>query len=221
MDGTLDIYIYSAFPTLAVQELSGSQIIARRWKNGVENYWSTYFFLQNSGIESVEDFKGKVLAFEHPESTSVFVLPAGTLIEQGYTLREVDRPDAAVASDQIGYYFSQDEENTTLLVMEGLVAGGGFSNLDYEGLSEELRSQISFLGETISVPRQLVSIRPGVDPRLAGRIKELLFGLDQTEEGRAILEHLKETKKFDELPAKSVENLQSVRDLMRLVSQRP
>ena len=34
-DGTVDIYFDSAFPTLAVQQQSGSEIILRRWKDGV------------------------------------------------------------------------------------------------------------------------------------------------------------------------------------------
>lgn len=61
-DGTLDIYFDSAFPTLAVQELSGSQVIARRWKDGDPTYWSTYVTLRDNGITSVDDFLGKVLA---------------------------------------------------------------------------------------------------------------------------------------------------------------
>ena len=167
MDGTLDIYIDSAFPILAVQEISDSQIIARRWKGGDENYRSTYITLRDSGIDRIEDFKGKVLAFEHRESTSGFVLPAGTLIQQGFTLREVDCPDAPVDRDEIGYYFAQDEENTVVLLMGGLVAGAGFSNLDYKDLSDELQKGIAFFGKTISVPGQLVSIRPGLDPLLS------------------------------------------------------
>lgn len=69
--------------------------------------------------------------------------------------------------DEIGYYFSQDEENTVVLLMGGLVAGAGFSNLDYKDLSDELQKDIAFFRKTISVPGQLVSIRPGLDPLLS------------------------------------------------------
>ena len=93
-DGTVDIFFDSPFPTLAVQDLSGSEIILRRWKGGIPTYWSTYVSLRGGGISGVEDFAGKVMAFEKPHSSSGFVLPAGTLIERGYTLVEVDGPDA-------------------------------------------------------------------------------------------------------------------------------
>ncbi len=37
-EGTVDIYLDSTFPTLKVQELAGTRIIARRWKNDVPTY---------------------------------------------------------------------------------------------------------------------------------------------------------------------------------------
>ena len=218
-DGTLDIYLDSAYPTLVVQELSGSQIIARRWKQGHSSYWSTYITLRDSGIDSLDDFMGKVLAFEQPDSTSGFMLPAGMLIQQGFTLKEVASPGATVEADEIGYYFSGDEENTVALVIAGIVAGGGFSNIDYEELPEELMNKIAFIGQTISVPRQLVSVRPGLDPGLVNKVIELLTTLDQTEEGMLILKNLKNTKKFDLLPPGSVAKLQDIKALIELVTK--
>ena len=79
-DMEVDVYFDSAFPALAVQELSGSRFILRRSKEGVSTYWSTYVTLKNTDIGSAEDFLGKIIAFEEPRSTSGFVLPAGTLV---------------------------------------------------------------------------------------------------------------------------------------------
>lgn len=218
-DGIVDIDFDSSFPTLAVQELSGSQVIARRWKQADPTDWSTYITLKGSGITSVDDFVGKVLAFEDPYSTSGFLLPAGTLVQQGFTLREVSRPDANVAPGEIGYYFALDEENTVELLLRGLVAGGGFSNQDYQELPEELIDQITAIGQTIAVPRQLVSARPGLDPQVVGKVRESLIGLDQTDEGLAILDKLKKTKKFDALPQDSAESLDDLKGLIKLVSR--
>ena len=162
---------------------------------------------------------GKVLAFEQPDSTSGFMLPAGTLIQQGFTLRKVASPDSTVEADEIGYYFSGDEENTVALVIAGKVAGGGFSNIDYEELPAELMNKIAFIGQTISVPRQLVSVRSGLDPGLVNKVIELLTTLDQTEEGMLILKNLKNTKKFDLLPPGSVANLQDIKALIELVTK--
>ena len=78
-------------------------------------------------------------------------------------------------------------------------------------------NKIASFGRTISVPRQLVSVGPGLDPLLVSKVIELLTGLDQTEEGRLILENLKNTKKFDLLPPETVANLEGVQSLIELV----
>ena len=216
-DGTVDIYFDSAFPTLTVQELSGFTVIARRWKEGDPIYWSLYIARRDSGITGLDGFLGKVVAFEKPHSTSGFILPAGTLIQRGFTLREVGQPDEDVAPDEIGYIFTRDEENTVEMLLQGLLAGGGISNQDYEGLPEEIKRQFVVFGRTAAVPRQLVSVRPGLDPELVTRVRELLTGLDETEEGRKLLEGLKKTKKFDELPADSEASLEELKELMGLI----
>ena len=217
-DGTVDIYFDSPFPTLAVQDLSGSRIILRRWKKGLVSYSSTYIALRDGDVRSVDDFLGKVMAFEEPRSTSGFILPAGTLVQRGFALRRVDGPDAEVAPDEIGYYFSRDEENTVELVRLGVVAGGGVSNQDYDDLPEELKELVVTFDKTIKVPRQLVSLRDGLDPALVAKIGELLIGLDQTDEGRGILEGLKKTKKFDPLPSDSEARLTELKKLMDLIA---
>ena len=161
-DGTVDLYFDSSFPTLAVQELSGSEVILRRWEGADPTYWSTYVALGSNGIASVEDFIGKAIAFEEPHSTSGFVLPAGTLIQRGFTLKEINGPSADVAADEIGYFFTQDEQDTFELILQSGVAGGGVSNQDYEELPAEFKRQVIAFDQTITVPRQLVSVRPGL-----------------------------------------------------------
>ena len=170
-------------------------------------------------MTNANDFVGKILAFEEPYSTSGFILPTGTLIQRGLTLTEVSGPDASVAADEVGYYFSSDEENTVELVLSGRVAGGGASNLDYEELPPDLLQQIIAFDETISVPRQLVSIRPGLDAGLVRKISELLIGLELTEEGRQILDGIKQTTKFDVLPPETTASLQGLRELISLLAQ--
>ena len=83
----------------------------------------------------------------------------------------------------------------------------------------ELKERIVALDRTISVPRQLVSVRPGLDPKLVGRIRTLLTDLDQTERGRQILDGLKKTRKFDPLPADSRVALTALSELMDLIAK--
>ena len=72
---------------------------------------------------------GKAVGFEELYSTPGFILPAGTLIKKGFRLREVSGPDEDVSPNEIGYFFSREEENTIELVLNGQVAAGGITNL--------------------------------------------------------------------------------------------
>ena len=218
-NGTVDIYFDSAFPTLAVQDLSESEVILRRWKDSAPEYWSVYVALRGNGVSSVDDFVGKVMAFEEPHSTSGYLLPSGTLAQMGFSLTGVVSPTAQVAAGEIGYFFTGDEQNTIELILQGRVAGGGISNQDYEELPPELKDQLIVFGETVSVPRQLVSVRKELDDRLIDRVRELLIGLDETAEGREVLANLKNTVRFDPVPAKSATALGELKVLIDLLAR--
>ena len=217
--GAVDLYFDSAFPTLAAQKASGSEVIARRWKQDSPTYWSTFVALKASGIERVDDLVGKVIAFEEPFSTSGFLLPAGTLLERGFTITEVSSPDEDVAGGVIGYYFSFDEQNSIALLLMGKVAGAGISDQDYEELPADVKQKIVAFDRSIAVPRQLVSTRAGLPGKLVDKIRDLLVGMDETDEGRQILEGLKNTRRFDPLPPGSETALSDLADQIRLVDQ--
>ena len=121
-------------------------------------------------------------------------------------------------ADEIGYYFSGDEKNTFELVRQGRVAGGGVSNQDYDELPEDQAAEINAFDRTISLPRQLVSVRTDVEPGMVARVTELLIGLDQIEEGRQLLKSIRDSK-FDPLTSEIEKELNDFRELMNLLEE--
>ena len=218
LDKQVDIYIDSPYPTLQVQKTAGSRIIARRWKDSASEYWSTFVALRDSGITQVEDLVGKTVAFEEPHSTSGFILPAGTLIQRGYSLTQVTVPEEKAGPDEIGYFFSGDEENSFQALLQGKAAAAGVSNQDYEELPAELKMQFVAFDQTIVVPRQLVSVGPAMALEMADKVSELLMEMDQTERGRQLLAGLKNTTKFDSPPADLDLTLHELNELLQLVA---
>ena len=142
------------FRRLQVQKLSGSRVVARRWKQNALNSWSIYVARRDSGIDNVDDCLGKVVAFEDPHSISGFLLPAGTLVDRVFQILEVSRPQEPVAPDEIGYFFTHEEENTFELMFRGEAAGGAVSNqdfLEFTNLDKELKAQLMAVDHTVSV----------------------------------------------------------------------
>jgi phosphonate transport system substrate-binding protein len=70
------------------------RLVLRRWQRGKAEYQSLIFAKKDSGINSLQDLRGKVIAFEDPESTSGHFLPRFFLVKRGFKMVETNRPDA-------------------------------------------------------------------------------------------------------------------------------
>ena len=114
----------------------------------------------------------------------------------------MEKPSAGakVSSREIGYIFADTYKNIASLVLQNKVAAGAFSNDDYASLDDTSKASISILGESESMPRHLVSVRKDFPEAVAKRLKEILLGMHQDEEGQKILQQTDNTTKFDTLP---------------------
>ncbi len=65
-EGKLDWVTETVFSALIFSEETGAEIIARRWRKGVPEYFSVFFTRKDSGIASLGDLKGKTIVFEDP-----------------------------------------------------------------------------------------------------------------------------------------------------------
>ncbi|TMA12072.1 MAG: phosphate/phosphite/phosphonate ABC transporter substrate-binding protein, partial [Deltaproteobacteria bacterium] len=163
-------------------------------------YRSILFTKRDSGTARLEDFRGKIIAFEDPGSTSGYFLPKVLLLRKGFKLSEKPSLQAKVAPKEVGYIFVHTDGNIVNMVLSNQVAAGAISNDDYATLDEKKRADITVLAETETFPRHLVSIRKDFPPALTERLKETLLAMDQNEEGRRILQKTDNTTKFDLLP---------------------
>ena len=96
----------------------------------------------------------------------------------------VARPDSNVDSDLVGCFFSGDEENTIELLLNGNAAVGVVSNQDFRELPEETRDRLTIVGSTNPVPRQIVAVRPGIDPDLSTSVRRILLELTDADRER-------------------------------------
>lgn len=199
-EGRVDLYIDSPFPAMAVGHLSGSKFLLRRWKKGVAEYRTVIFTRKDSGIARLEDLRGKIISFEEPYSTSGYFLPKVMLLQRGLHLIPQKGFSERVGSGEVGYRFSYADETTMVWVLKGIVAAGAMDNQSYLRWAGRDVEQLQVLHESFPTPRHILSYREDLSPLLVARIKEILLGLDQSEEGKRTLESFEQTTKFDELP---------------------
>ncbi len=215
-DGEIDLYFDSPFPVMMIAEEIGAQPVLRRWKDGVSEYHTIFFTADNSGITSLEDLQGQIIAFDAPNSTSGYMLPKAYLMDMGFYVEEKAQPTSRVADDEIGYVFSHDDDTTMQWVISGRVIAGVVDNESFAELPAETRERMVILGETPAVPRQMMVARPEFDPEVLAAISEILTTMHETAEGQAVLEAFK-TSQFDEFPEgaeAALADLQSMYDMV-------
>src|SRR5919106_1141307 len=197
----IDFYMESPYGTYAINNVHGAaKLLLRRWQRGKAEYQTLIFTKRNSGLTRLEDLRGKILAFEDPESTSGHFLPKFFLLRKGFKLSAKAGPERNVSPEEVGYIFAYAQTKLVDLVLSRQVAAGAFSDDDYAKLDEKKRSDIAILAETERLPRHLVSIRKDMAPALAARIETILLAMPEDEGGRRILKKTGDTTKFDPLP---------------------
>jgi phosphonate transport system substrate-binding protein len=196
-----DFYMESPHPTHMINNVYGAgKLLLRRWKGGMADYHASIFTDRNGETKRLEDLKGKIIAFEDPESTSGYFLPKLLLTKRGFKLLRKTQIEADVTRGEVGYIFAGSQNELVDLVLTKKVAAGAFSNDDYASLNESKKSEIAILAETASLPRHLVSIRKNLAPVLARGLEKTLLSMHQDPEGRLILQNTDGTTKFDVLP---------------------
>jgi phosphonate transport system substrate-binding protein len=220
-NGEVDLYFDSIYPATLISDASGAQPFLRRWRYGVEEYYTIIFASVESGITSLDDLSGHMIALDNPFSTSGYLLPAVSLTERNLNLVGKESHDDPVAGEEVGFVFSYDDENTLQWVLSGLVAAGATDDYHYNvAFPSEAREKLVALAETESVPRQVVVARPDMDPELLEVIKQILITAHENEQGVAALEPF-QTSRFDEFP-EGIEAAQNrMREMMEIIQGIP
>jgi phosphonate transport system substrate-binding protein len=111
--------------------------------------------------------------------------------------------------------FSDSYANSLAWLLHSRTDAAGVGEHDYERFLKRETAQMRIVLETPNVPRNLVSVRGDLAPALVARLRQLLVELERTPEGKALLESVDRTTRFDALPAEAEQALESMRRLLR------
>ncbi|HSW97952.1 MAG TPA: PhnD/SsuA/transferrin family substrate-binding protein, partial [Candidatus Saccharimonadales bacterium] len=156
-EGKVDIVVDSAFPVYVVDKLAGAQVLLNRWKGGVETYHTAIFVKQNSPIKTLEDLKGKILAFDSNTSTVGYFLPKAELTKQGYTLTQKNKPTDSCKVTEICYTFVHGSVYEG--VANGVVPAGAESELEIDAYFGDKIKNYRIISRTPDILRFLVATR--------------------------------------------------------------
>ncbi|MGE4070086.1 MAG: phosphate/phosphite/phosphonate ABC transporter substrate-binding protein [Lysobacterales bacterium] len=218
--GKVDWISETSGAALGFQERADAKVFLRASRGGQFDYHSVFFARRDRGIGSLSDLRGKALGFQHPLSTSAYLAPAAILLDLGLPLAIQASPLERPPPEFIGYVFSRSESNLITWVHKGLVDAAVFSNQDWLQLQREqpaVFADLDVFYESASFPRALELVRPGLDPAIQSRLREILLEAHKDPAASAALQAYSRTERFDDIDEATSQVLSRLRDGVRRV----
>lgn len=188
----------TAATAMQLQLGAGAEPLLLTERSGVSRYRTVFIARTDSGIVSLDDLKGRSIAFQNPNSTSAYYVPALTLIERGLPMEILLSPRDRPVADSIGYLFARSELNLSTWVHKRLVDAGAMSNLDWRSpqrIPDLYRRDMMVFHETPEYPRALEMVRGDMAPKVKARLREVLIeAASDPDASEAMLRFFKTTR---------------------------
>jgi phosphate/phosphite/phosphonate ABC transporter binding protein len=213
-EGKVDLVSETAFSAVRFETEAGAEFLLREWKKKVPQYHTVFFTREDSSIRSVADLAGRKIAFEDSGSTSSFLVPMAVLHRAGLETVELTQSTASVPGNMVGYAFAETEVNIPMWVMRGVADAGAFNNLDWVDLDRN--PNITWEGlrvfhTTRPIMRSAMLARNGLPREMKTKITEILLGMKETSEGKAVLKTYYKVNKFDRIEGEVADSLRRAR----------
>jgi phosphonate transport system substrate-binding protein len=218
--GRVDWVTETAANAMRLQDRAGAQPLLLTERNGVSDYRALIFVRRDSGIASLDDLRGRSVAFQNTSSTSAYVVPAMQLLQHGLApqilLSPMDRPD----DRSVGYVFAGSELNIATWVHKRLVDAGAMSNLDWDDPQRtpaSYRRDFRIIDQSRAYPRALEMVRGDLDGRIQARLREVLAEAGKDPDAREALLQFFRTTRFLPIDPATDAALRDLRDGVKRV----
>jgi phosphonate transport system substrate-binding protein len=203
----VDIGSLSPFAYVLAKDQSAADVMLKTSRRGSYTYPWMFVARADSGIKKVSDAKGKKIAFVDASSTSGYLYPAYYLKQNGY------EPDKFFSQTT----FAGGHDTAVRAVYNG--------DVDVAAVYDDARTKVEKAGikdikqkvviiynskGADEIPNDTISLRTGMDPELAGKIKAAFLKYAASPEGKKVLEevyevdNLAEAKDSDYDPVRAV-----------------
>lgn len=221
--GRVDWVTEPPFSAVLFEEATGAEFLLDKWKKGVPVYHSVFLTRKGSGIRTMNDLVGKVIAFEDQGSTSSYFIPSYLLLKTGHKMVELSSVREKPPADAIGYVFAGQEINVAMWTYKGLVAAGALSNLDLEDDDDvplSIRQDLEIFHRSSNFLRAVEMVRPDLPDPFKKRLREILLSADKDPAAAQVLRAYEKTVKFEEFDKADIESLKEVREIIRYMKKR-
>ncbi|MEN2466943.1 phosphate/phosphite/phosphonate ABC transporter substrate-binding protein [Ornithinibacillus sp. JPR2-1] len=197
-----------AFGYVLANEQYDVEVILKSIRYGSGTYKAQYVVRADSGIESLEDLRGKVWAYADQGSTSGYLFPANQLME------EFDIATTAELETDFfnGIRQAGGHDNAAILVYEGDAdVATTFDDVRTE-LEEEypdIMEKLKVLTYTEDIPNDTISVTKELDKEFVQKIKDTFLSFNDDED---MIQIMNDVYNWDAIDEAKDEEYQVVKD---------
>ncbi|MEG6573176.1 phosphate/phosphite/phosphonate ABC transporter substrate-binding protein [Caldibacillus debilis] len=197
-----------AFGYVIAHEQYGVEVLLKSIRYGSGTYRAQYVVRADSGIDSLEDLKGKVWAYADPTSTSGFLFPASQLMEK-FNLKSKEELQTKFFKD---YLVAGGHDNAAIAVYEGDAdVATTFEDVRTELKDEypDVMEKLKVIGYTDPIPNDTISVTKELDDELVQKIKEIFLSFNDDKE---MIKIMNEVYNWDAIAEASDDEYQVVKE---------
>jgi phosphonate transport system substrate-binding protein len=195
----VDIFFGSLYPTIYYDTKSKLEPVMRIWQGGLDTYHTVFFTYKENPIKNLSEIRGKTVTMERDYSTSGYFIPSIILEDAGFNLEKVNSPNANPKTGNVGYTFSNDDENTVFWVLNNKAEIGVSDNIGFEVFCAAKCDELKIIHRSDDLPRNIVSMRSDLPDAIKDRLFTAFKEIRNTEKGRKICKVFWDCTKFDSL----------------------
>ena len=170
--GSVDFGIIPPFSSLLAQKQSSAKpILTSKGKTGKPGYTAELYVRKDSGIKSLQDVKGKKVAFVDPSSSSGYIYPGAMLVEAGLNLDK-----------DISYQFSGGHDKSLqLLLNKDVDVIATFDGVEdrYAKDFPQAKNEIQKLATSDMIPGVMVTASSKMDKELQEKLEKALRDIEK------------------------------------------
>lgn len=197
-----------AFGYVLANEQYDVEVILKSIRHGSGSYKAQYVVRTDSGIDSLEDLKGKTWAYADKGSTSGYLFPASQLMKEfDYETAPELESDFFGASIQAGGH-----DSAAIAVLEGDAdVATTFDDVrtELEGEYPKVMDELKIIGYTDEIPNDTISVTKDLDEAFVKKIKEAFLSFNDDKE---MIKIMNEVYNWDAIDEASDEEYEVVKE---------